>query len=416
MADKNQIEVFLNPKSVAVVGATERPGAWGSMIMQGLLSRNFPGILYPINHKAESIFGLKSYTSIDEVPGTIDLVVIAIPSESVYETIQACTKKSVKGITIITAGFGEAAEEGKGQEAEFATLARSHGIRIVGPNVSGTYNLFSQFNASASADNRLFPTPLTFICQGGFAIYNLLVRAATEYMSAGQFIHTGNECDLQVTDFLEYFGEDPKTEVILMYVEGIRDGQRFLDVSSQVAKKKPLIIFKAGETPSGSRAAASHTGAIAGTNQVYSALFTQLNIIKAPCMEILIPLGHAFLEFPPMKGNRVAIATLGGSWGVALTDTLERNGLSVLQFSEKLQREIRALGIPTRASTKNPIDLGAAGASSRTIDTILSIGRAVLQSGEVDALVVHGYGSPGLLSDDSPPGFKLRIEEEKEIM
>nr|HID58920.1 acetyl CoA synthetase [Desulfobacterales bacterium] len=221
--DRRQLEAFIKPKSVAVVGASDRFGSWGSFIMKGLLSYDFPGKIFPVNRNAGTISGIKAYPDILSIPDEVELVVLAIPAESVYETINACVRKCVRGITIITSGFGEALEEGKEQEKELTRLARAHGIRLLGPNVSGTFNLHDNFNAAPSPVRFLVPSPVTAICQGGYAIYDLIASSYWRGMGVGQFIHTGNECDLKVTDFLDYFGEDPRTKAILMYLETIRD-------------------------------------------------------------------------------------------------------------------------------------------------------------------------------------------------
>jgi len=410
------IEAFVKPRSVAVIGASDRPGSWGSFIMEGLLTWKFPGRIYPVNHRAETVFGIPAYHHISSIPDEVDLVVLTIPAESVHETIQACAAKGVKGITIITAGFSEAAKEGREREEELARLARTHGMRLLGPNVSGTFNLHDRFNASASPARFLFPTMITAICQGGYAIYDLMAGAFAKQMGVGQFIHTGNECDLQVADFLEYFGEDPQTRVILMYIETIRDVARFRKVAAEVTKRKPVIVYKGGCTPGGTRAARSHTGAMAGGGEIYAALFRQLNVIQSPTMELMIPLAHAFLEFPPMMGNRVGIVTMGGSWGVALTDTLEKKGLKVPELSPTLQKRLREMGMPIRASTRNPIDIGAAGPLTLSVEILVEMGREILQSHEVDALILHGLGRPGMVSENPPPARKFMLEWEKRLM
>ncbi|HEX7371714.1 MAG TPA: CoA-binding protein, partial [Thermodesulfobacteriota bacterium] len=257
---ESSLGVFLNPRSVAVIGASEKPGSWGSFIMEGLLSRKYPGKIYPVNRRSSTIYALPAYPDIKAVPGAVDLAVFTIPEDSVEELIRECGVKGVKGITIVTAGFGEALEGGRAREEAMARLARSYGMRLLGPNVSGTFNLHARFNASASPAEYLTATPLAAVCQGGYAIYDLLARGHAQRMGVGKFIHTGNECDLQVTDFLEMYGEDPQVQGILMYLETLRDGRRFLEVARRIANDKPIIVHKAGRTAGGTRAARSHTG------------------------------------------------------------------------------------------------------------------------------------------------------------
>ncbi|MFC1858592.1 hypothetical protein ACFL9U_11305 [Thermodesulfobacteriota bacterium] len=235
-------------------------------------------------------------------------------------------------------------------------------------------------------------------------------------MGVGKFIHTGNECDLQITDFLDYFGRDPEVGGIIMYLETIRAGKHFKEVAGRVAKEKPIVVHKVGRTRGGARAASSHTGALAGVHHVYDGLFHQLNVIPSPTMELLIPLAHALIERPPLRGNRLAVITVGGSWGVVLTDSLEEKGFRVPELSKTLQEKLRDLGMPLRASTKNPVDIGAAGVGNFSPEMIAEIGRLILLSGEVDALIFHGFGRRGKFEGEAAGHLKFFIEIEKKIL
>jgi acyl-CoA synthetase (NDP forming) len=200
-----------------------------------------------------------------------------------------------------------------------------------------------------------------------------------------------------------------------MYLEAIRDGEHFFKVAREVSKRKPVVVYKAGRTAGGSRAALSHTGALSGTKEIYQGLFNQAGVIVSPNMETLLPLGHALLERPPLQGKRIAVVTMGGSWGVALTDSLEEQGLVVPELSPKLQKTLRSLGMPARASTRNPVDIGASGLFF-SADILLAIGREILFSGEVDALILHGMGRPGMLAEDAPHRLKLFLEINKKVV
>jgi len=409
------LDVFLKPRSVAVIGATERPGSWGSFIMEGLIAREFPGRLFPVNRKGGQVYGRPAYKDVRQIEEPVELAVLAIPEEGVEEAVEACGEKGVQGVTIITAGFGEAVAGGRDRELALARRARARGMRLLGPNVSGTFNLHARFNAAASPAEHLRPSTLAAVCQGGYAFYDLLASAFSRKMGVGKFVHTGNECDLTVTDFLEYYGRDPEVEGVLMYLETVRDGRRFLEVASRVARQKPVVVYKAGRTTGGARAARSHTGALAGPRALYRGLLEQAGIVLSPTMELLVPLGHHLLERPPMRGRRVAIVTVGGSWGVSLTDTLEEAGLVVPELSGPLQQTLRSLGMPVRASTRNPIDIGAAGMLI-TVETLLPLARAVLSSGEVDALVLHGLGRPGMTDQNMPGRMKIYLMLNKQVM
>ena len=413
MAYENDLGVFLNPESVAVIGATERPGSWGSFIMNGLLSCNYSGKIFPINRNADLVYGIRAFKNIAEIKDSVDLAVFCIPQQFVERGIKACAEKHVKGITIITAGFGESSEEGKQKQQNLAGLARSLGIRILGPNVSGTFNLHADFNASSIVGARLMTTPLAGICQGGYALYNILSSGWDRGIGLGKFIHTGNECDLTVTDFLEHFSRDPETQGVVMYLETVRDGWRFVEAASRLAKTKPVVVYKGGKSSDSARAAYSHTGALAGKNEIYRGLFQQAGIVSSPTMELLLPLAHALIERPSMKGNRVGIITIGGSWGVALTDALVEAQLCVPEFSGKLQIALRSLGMPARASIRNPVDFGASGMFFST-DMLLAIGQEILSSGEVDALILHGVGRGGMHTDETPEEWKIFLDFEKQ--
>ncbi|MBU2548409.1 MAG: CoA-binding protein [Proteobacteria bacterium] len=413
---RRQLACFFQPESVAVVGASERMGSWGSILMRGLQGRGFPGRIFPVNQKSGEVFGLKAYPSIGAIPDKADLAVLAVPAGSIAEIVEACAEKGIQAITVIAAGFSEAALDGRDREIELAALARRHGIRILGPNVSGTFNLHACFNASPAPSAFIRPTGISGVCQGSYAIYDLLIGSHWRGMSLGQFVQTGNECDLEVTDFLEYFGEDPRTEVIMMYLETLRDVDCFRWTAGRVAKKKPVIVQKVGRTPGGSRAAGSHTGAMAGRHDFFQGLFRQLNLVQSPAMERLIPLAHAFLDLPPMRGRRIGIITMGGSWGVALTDQLEMRGLEVPEFGPGLQGRLRDLNLPIRVSTKNPVDIGADPTSALSPGTVARIAREILASDETDALILHGFGRLALVDDPSRENDTALLQLEKSVM
>ncbi len=408
------LEFFLNPKSVAIFGVSRRSGfAWGRTIFEQVIRGGFRGKVYAINPQAEEIAGHKAYPNLLAIPDEVELAVIAVPVQLVFQAIQNCIEKGVKGVVLITSGFAETVE-GRELQAELTQIARRSGLRIVGPNVSGIFNLSASFNASA-AGVYLKDSPIVVICQGGFAISNLITRGYLRGMGVSKYIHTGNECDLTCTDFLEYIGADASTKVILMYIEGLRDGRRFFEVARRVSQEKPIIAVKVGGTEAGARAASSHTGALAGSEAITDAAFKQANIIRAPRIEVLLELGYAFLELPPLLGNRIGIVTMGGTWGVATTDALVRKGLSVPELSPGLQKSLKEIGMPYWASTRNPIDIGAAG---RFLDWNgqLKVIEMLLSSEEIDGVIVHGLGQLGFRGDDREHGMLSPSREEEELL
>ena len=414
MENKSNLDVFLNPASVAVIGASDRLGSWGSNVMDALLEGNYSGKLFPVNARAETVKGITAFNNIMDIKDPVELAIIAIPSESVEEIIRQCGKKQVKGVTIITAGYGESIEGGYEAEEVLTNIAHSHGMRLVGPNVSGMFNLHNNFTAVSATG--LYPTSLAGISQGGFAFYDLLRSASPSGMGVGRFIHTGNECDLTVTDFLQEFGNNSEIKAILMYLETLRNGRRFIEVARKVTKTKPVVVHKAGSTSGGARAAQSHTGALATSKELVEGLLNQAGVIISPTMELMVPLVHALLERPPLKGTRVAVITVGGSWGVTLSDALEAAGLHLPLFSENLQNRLRLLGMPARASTKNPVDIGAAGMGGPIRDSMDKIGHEILASGEVDALVLHGFGRAGRIDENSSIAEKMVLDIDKKVI
>ncbi len=431
MNTSHPVEVFFNPQSIAIVGATNRPGTWGYFVMLGLTGGQIPGMptdpgppfegaIYPVNHKSDKVFDLKAYKSVRDIPDPVDTAVVSVPEAHIEQIIRECGEKGIKGVSIITSGFGESVEGGKEREEALAEMALSYGTRLVGPNVGGAFNLRVNYNTTTTASDasgrrKLQPTPISAICQGGFAIFDLIISGHERQMGFGKFIQTGNECDLKASDFLEYFGWDPETECIAMYLEGVRNIPRFRELAQEITKKKPIVALKAGRTQGGTRAAQSHTSAMAGSDDIYQGLFDQTNMIRVPSMDLLLPLAHAAIELPPMLNNRVGIMTYGGSWGVPLTDALEMEGLRVPEFSPALQKNLHDLGLPPRASTKNPVDLGAAGMMTLTHDLLLKFAGAIFTSDEVDALILHGLGRP-LMLRDGWQNMKLYMDFEKEII
>lgn len=404
-------EALLRPKSIAVIGATERPETWGHWITRELVNGDFRGAVYPINSRSESILGRPAYPTLVSVPEPIDLAVIAIPAESVFNAIRDCAAKGIKVALIITAGFSEARDDGRTREEEMAAYARAHGLRLVGPNISGLMNLHYGLKAHPAELKYLLKTPVAFICQGGYAITDIAAHEANAGRGFGKFFHTGNEADLTVVDFLEYCETDPETEAVCMYIEGLRDVRRFMKIARRMAPHKPIVVFKAGVTPDGTRAALSHTGALAGSAGLYGRMFRQAGIVRAPTFELSLNITHALLEMPRLRQPSIGITTLGGSWGVMLTDALAQAGLRVPELPADVQKEMRRLGMPERASVRNPVDFGAA-AGSIPFENRLEIIRILLACDDIGGAVLHGYGIPGFINEDSHAYARWRFKED----
>ncbi|MFZ7112398.1 MAG: acetate--CoA ligase family protein [Desulfatiglandales bacterium] len=413
--EKKDLSFFLNPKSVAVVGASTRSGTWGNRIAAGLAKSGYPGRLYLVNPSTKELLGLPCYAGLDDVPEDVELAVMTIPAELLWQALESCARKGVKGVVIISSGLGEADSQGKRTEQEMAAFARSKNIRIIGPNVSGIYNLHADFFATGGNYSRMKSSQMSFLSQGGFAVHNIISRAYPMGIGVGKFLHTGNEADLQCTDFLDLLGEDPETNAILMYIEGIKDPRHFIRLARRIVSQKPIVVYKGGKSQAGNRAAASHTGALAGSFQIYEGFFRQARCIQASRFDTILELGKALTSFPPLKGSRIGIVTEGGSWGVMLTDCLSRHGFTVPEFSSPLQETLRDLGMPTRASTKNPLDTGA-GRGTLSVQNRVSLIDALICSDEVDALIIHGYASIDLDSERTPDWLVEFQRHEEEVL
>lgn len=409
------LSFFLNPDSVAVIGASTRSGTWGNRIAAGLIESGYPGRLYLVNPSTKELLGLPSYPGLDEVPGDVELAVITIPADRLWQALESCARKGTRGVVIISSGLGETNSLGKRVEQEIVAFCRSKNIRVIGPNVSGIYNLHAKFYATGGNPFRLKSSRMSFICQGGFAVHNIISRAYSKGIGIGKFVQTGNEADLQCTDFLDLLGADPETDAILMYIEGIKDPGRFVRLAREIVPKKPIIVYKGGRSRAGNRAAASHTGALAGSYQIYEGFFKQALCVQASRFETIIELGRALTHSAPLRGSRIGIITEGGSWGVMLTDLLSSNAFSVPELSKPLQGTLRDIGMPSRASTKNPIDFGA-GRGSLGIEEKVSIVEALLSCDELDAVIIHGYGTIGADPETTPEWITAYQRHEEEVV
>jgi acetyltransferase len=408
-------DALLRPKSIAVVGASERPEAWGNWMTRKLSEGDFPWTLYPINPRATTILGIPAYPKVSAIPGPVDLVIIAAPASQVFDIVRDCTAKQVPMGLIVTAGFSEARRDGLQQEQELVAYARAHGMRLVGPNISGVINLGYDLVAHPAERSSLTNTPITFICQGAYAISDIAAREVSNRRGFGKFLHTGNEADMSVVDFLEYCEDDPETQAICLYIEGLREARRFLEVARRLAPRKPIVAFKSGLTPDGSRAAASHTGALAGSAEIYRGFFRQAGVVQVPTFELSLNVAHALVEMPPLLQPNVGVVTLGGSWGVMLTDAIVQQGLRVAELPQTVQRAMRAVGMPERASVRNPVDFGAAMGSISLADRLRMV-ELILACDAIGGVVVHGYGGPGFLADDTPDYMRQRMAEEQAMI
>jgi len=351
------LDEFFEPASVAVIGASTNPAKLGYAVLNNLVEGGYSkkGKVYPINPKADLILGFKAYPSVLEVPENIDLAVIVIPYPIVPPVLEQCGKKGISAVIVISAGFREAGMEGLERELELIEIAKRYGIRLIGPNCLGVIDTFTPLNASFSAGTP--PSgPMAFMSQSGALGTAILDWAQAGRLGLAKFVSLGNKADVSEIDILNAWVDDIHTKVILIYTEGLPNGEEFIKVARQVVRKKPVVAIKSGVTQSGSRAVSSHTGSLAGSEQAYQSAFSQAGVIRADSMQELFDIALALGYQPPLKGNRIAIVTNAGGPGILATDALERSGLSMARFNVENVR-ILEKNLPDAASAANPVDV-----------------------------------------------------------
>ncbi len=349
------LKSFFKPGSLALIGASSRKEKLGFKILQNVIDSGFPGSIYPVNPSSDSILDLKSYKNIQDLPETPELAVIVIPAPRVAEALEECGKKGTRAAIIISAGFKEIGEKGLKREDELKTIAKTYGMRVVGPNCLGIIDSLNLLNASFAFD--MPPAGnISFITQSGALGTAVLDWAAKEGVGLSKFVSFGNMADVSETDLLEYFGEDPDTSVILLYLEGLKNGQKFIETARRVSMKKPVIMLKSGRSSAGGRAVSSHTGSIAGSDSAYNAAFTQSGVIRAASMQELFDNALLFSYQPMIKGRRVSILTNAGGPGVMAVDQIEEEKLELAALSENTKRLLMGI-LSSAASVNNPVDV-----------------------------------------------------------
>ncbi|WP_457752494.1 acetate--CoA ligase family protein [Thermococcus sp.] len=395
------LDFLFYPKSVAVIGASNVPGKVGNAIMRSVTLK-FDGKVYAVNVKGGEIEvnGRKFhvYRSIKEIPDEVEVAVIAVPAKFVPDVIDECGEKGVKGAVVISAGFKEAGRVEL--EEELVKRARKWGIKVVGPNCLGVTNLENGFDCNFNPPERQARPPfgkVAFMSQSGAFGAAILDWAARERIGMSKFISLGNMADLDESDFIAYLGNDPKTGVITGYIEGVKDGRKFFNTAKEVTLNKPIILLKAGRTEAGAKAAASHTGSLAGSFKIYEAAFEQTGVLSAKSMRQLFNYAKALAMQKPSEGKRVAIVTNGGGAGVMMSDGLLERGMKLAELSEetneRFRKDIEEGKLPRHMSYKNPIDVIGDAPSSRYEVAM----RYALEDPNVDVLVVIAlFQSPAL--------------------
>jgi len=350
-----KIDAIFNPKSVALVGGSNKEGKMGYVFAKNITS-GYSGRVYMINPSEDQVFGLKSFPDVKSVPDQIDLAIVVIPAKAVPPVMEELSNKRVKAAVVITAGFGEAGPEGKKLEEELMRAANKGGVKVIGPNCFGVYNCNIGLNASLGVGTPPSGGDISFVTQSGAYGMAILTFAIDHHMRFAKVMAHGNKAGIDDYEIIRYLGEDSETKVICLFLESVDKGREFFEEAKKIALVKPIVATKTGRTAGAARAAASHTAAMAGTFTAYEAAFRQAGVIFARNGMDLVNIAKGLDWQPLPKGNRVGIITNSGGTGVELVDLCEENGLVVPELSEEVQAKIRDL-IPPYASAKNPIDM-----------------------------------------------------------
>jgi acyl-CoA synthetase (NDP forming) len=378
---------LFEPQSIAFIGASQDIFKWGFTILHNIMRGGFRGQVYPVNPGGGTWYGRSVYTTLDDIPHPVDLAVIVVAQEHVLKTIQNCVKKKIPAGIVVTAGFSETGEAGARLEEEIVREARAGGMRLVGPNSMGLYSGFPSQLQAVMASIRLPSGPVGLIVQSGNLGGSLSSRFSRRHIGISRLISSGNEADLNTEDYLELLEMDTGTKVICLYIEGIRQPDRFLRIARRVSAKKPVLLLKGGQSPSGALAARSHTGALAGDDRIFRGICHQAGIVQVQTMDEMVDAAGMFLTQPEPQGNRIGIITLGGGWGVLATDLCFRYGLEIPALNEDMVRRISTV-LPSYWSRGNPVDLVA----PSTISSIMDVARILLDDHSMDAVLMLGLG------------------------
>lgn len=377
---------FLNPNSVAIIGASKDPTKRGFRAIQTLLQEKFAGAIFPINPKETDILGLPCHPDLDSVPQQIDLALICTPARTLPSMVRACGEKGVRGAVVLAGGFSEAGEEGARLEQEMITAARQFGVRLVGPNTSGMFNTHKACNLVGFSD--LEPGGIGILSQSGNMALSLVTEGQINgHMGFSTYIGVGNEADLQFHEYLDYFGDDEQTKVVIAYVEGLKNGHAFLESARRVCRIKPVVLYKSGRTEVGQNTAKSHTGALAGSYGVARGALQQAGVTVVNRSDQILSVAEALALLPAPPSKRIAILADGGGHATIAADALTEQGMQLPRLSRQTRERLAAI-LPPAAALGNPVDV--AGGTDSNPEVFADCAEAILYDPSVDALLVVG--------------------------
>jgi acetyltransferase len=361
MKSKDLIDIFFNPTHVALIGAKNRAFGFGSNLPRFLLDLGLPPErLHLVNPNEKEIDGLPVYPTVNEIPADVDLAIVIVPAPAVLRVLEECGEKGVKAINVQSAGFAETGVAGKEAQKEIGHIARRWGFRVIGPNCVGVVNVPNRFATCSVPMDAITPGRISIAAQSGVFGNVLADWAPSQGLALAKLASIGNRADVDECDMLEYLGGDPDTDVIVMYLESVSDGRRFLDVARKASLAKPVLVYKSGETEAGKRATMSHTGSLSGTDAVFDGVCRQAGITRAGDVVELFDMARAFAACPLPKGRRAAVVTGSGSQGAIAADRLVQNGMSMARFSDGSVAEMKQ-NAPDWMNVGNPLDVGPSG-------------------------------------------------------
>jgi acyl-CoA synthetase (NDP forming) len=374
---------LFSPASVAIIGASNTPGSWGNNAMKGVLSAGNKRV-YPVNPNSPEILGIKAYRSVTEITDAIDFAVIVVPEKLVPGVLRECVAKAVKAAIIITSGFAETGEAGRKLEAELVEIARQGGIRFIGPNSMGhadTGSLMSTFGQPGT----MLKGPVAVLSQSGSTCMKIVRSLGELGVGCSKYVSTGNEASICLEDYIEFLAKDDDTRLILAYVEGLRDGRRFFRLAKEITGKKPIVVVKVGGTEESARAVMSHTGALAGSDAVYTAAFRQSGVIRVEDDDELCDVAYALLNSALPRNNRIGILTIGGGQGALAAEICEREGLAVGKLEPATVEKLDKI-LPARWPRRNPVDM--AGPTAADLGEISNLLWPLIEDKNLDIILL----------------------------
>jgi acetyltransferase len=398
------IDKILNAESVAIVGASKTETKRGYQAIRTLLDEKYEGEIYPVNPKEKSVLGFKCYRKVSEIDGPVDMALITTPAKTIPAVLKDCGRKGVSGAVIIAGGFGESGQEGLDLENEMVAAAREHGIRLIGPNTSGMMNLKQHLNLVGLRDAP--EGEIALLSQSGNMALTLITEAKLKSQKGfSYYVGVGNEADIRFHEYLEFFRKDKATKAILMYVEGMRDGRKFLQQAYKTTLQKPVVLLKSGRSATGAKSAGSHTGALAGISEVARTAFQRAGIMVVERSDQLFPAAEALSSLPPIKNNNVAILADGGGHATIAADLLTDLGVSIPPLSEKTRAQLKKI-LPDAAAVRNPVDVAGGTDADPTI--FADCAEILLKDPHIGGLLLVGlFGGYGIRFAES-----LALKEE----